>query len=269
MTDYSDIGKYYDRNTSRFLPTKERLKQGAIHRQLYGPGVKTHLEAAAYANQLVLKEIQSHWAQRILDLGCGVGGTIRYLQDKWRAHYTGITLSQEQVKAGAAFGTKLEEADFLNTQWFEKKEPYDLIYAIESLQHNPDHNKLAQNLGMVTRTGTSLAVIDDFLYDNTNQEDPLIHRFRRHWHAYGYTSLQGFIGAMKTGGFRLEKKVDLTSLMSRDYFKTTLTTITSLVLRGLSLKGEYVDNIIGGNALKQLQYQNKSGYFLLVFERTA
>lgn len=263
------VAEYYDRNTGKFLRNRKNQYRGAIHRKLYPPGVKSSHEAEFYTNQLLLEIIKKEKSNRILDLGCGVGGTIRYLGERFTADYKGITISPVQVDMAVCFNTAVELADFQDTVWFENSGSFDAIYALESLQHNPDHDKLARNLRLISRTGSTFIVIDDFLISPdklSEKTEKLKIKFMKHWHACGFTDVENFISIFEKNGFQLLEKQDLTGYMKKKSVLTLLINLISLVLLVIPCSSSYIDNIIGGSALKQLQRLGCSGYYKIVFK---
>ena len=211
-----DVANYYDNNSSRFLRTEKKRQVGAIHRRLHPPATADENDSAHYSNSLVLGFVREVGAERILDLGCGIGGSIRYLRSRHKARYTGISISPVQCAIARELGTEIELGSYLDPLWYENREPFDLIYAIESLQHNPDHHLLVRNLKKVMKPDSRLVVIDDFIKEDkpfSRREAKLIKRFRNHWHSHGFTSRPDFIEVLDRNGLVLSEEINLTSLM--------------------------------------------------------
>jgi hypothetical protein len=87
-------------NTRRFLKFGQGGDTYSIHRAVWGPGVKTRRHAFQYVNQLLLEQAESAGADVILDLGCGAGGSIRYLADRISSRLYGVTISAVQAGIG-------------------------------------------------------------------------------------------------------------------------------------------------------------------------
>ncbi len=214
---------------------------------------------------LLLRKIK---VKKILDLGCGVGGTIRYLKKKYNADYSGITLSSIQTEISQSLGTSVETADYLDTDWYRKRGSFDLIYAIESLQHNPDHEKLCRNLKLVSDSGTEIVVIDDFIIGNMRKSRSALFfkkMFIKHWHAYGFIDINEFSAVFEKHNFRLIEQQNLSEYMKRNIFLDFLAGPAALAAIIFPFKNPYIDNIIGGQSLKKLQTEGYSGYYKLVF----
>jgi len=72
---------------------------------------------------------------RILDMGCGAGAFVYYLQNRGFKHIEGIDISDEQIKTGRKLG--IENIHLGNIiDWIEeRKDQYDLIIARDVLEH--------------------------------------------------------------------------------------------------------------------------------------
>jgi cyclopropane-fatty-acyl-phospholipid synthase len=92
-------------------------------------------EAQTNKAQHLLSLLNLHGAEKILDLGCGWGSMLRFLQDNGHlGELAGLTLSKEQQSyAQKELGLKVSLTDFV-TDDFENV-PYDRILSIGSLEH--------------------------------------------------------------------------------------------------------------------------------------
>ena len=138
-------------------------------------------------NQQVLTRLglASTAAGLILDLGCGVGATVRYAADRFPAsNVCGVTVVPWQVETGNAWNqrlglhprARLELRDYTNTGF----EPGCAMgaYAIESACHAPGASKepFIAEASRLLKRGARLVVADGFL---KNPDRPLGHVFER------------------------------------------------------------------------------------------
>lgn len=85
--------------------------------------------------------------KRILDVGCGFGGTSRMLAKKFPdAKVTGITLSGSQVRRGTELAVEqgVNNAEFLTMDALKMEyedNTFDLVWGCESGEHMPDKQK--------------------------------------------------------------------------------------------------------------------------------
>jgi MPBQ/MSBQ methyltransferase len=96
----------------------------------------------------------------VLDVGCGVGGTSRYLAKKLGpdAAITGITLSPNQVKRATELATEqgVDNAKFTVMNALKMDFPdnsFDVVWACESGEHMPDKEAYINEMMRVLKPG--------------------------------------------------------------------------------------------------------------------
>lgn len=97
---------------------------------------------------------------KVLDVGCGVGGTSRYLAKKLgpNAHVTGITLSPNQVNRATELAKEqdVDNAKFTVMNALEMDFPdnsFDVVWACESGEHMPDKEAYINEMMRVLKPG--------------------------------------------------------------------------------------------------------------------
>jgi MPBQ/MSBQ methyltransferase len=100
----------------------------------------------------------------VLDVGCGIGGTSRYLASKFpAARVTGITLSPNQVRRGTELAAErgLFNVDFRVMDALAMDFPddsFDLVWACESGEHMPDKKAYVEEMVRVLKPGGTLVL---------------------------------------------------------------------------------------------------------------
>jgi len=103
---------------------------------------------------------------KVLDVGCGIGGTSRYLANKLKSsgsEVTGITLSPKQVERATALAKErgLDNVSFrvMDALAMEFEDnSFDLVWACESGEHMPDKKKYVEEMMRVLKPGGTLVV---------------------------------------------------------------------------------------------------------------
>ncbi len=106
---------------------------------------------------------------RVLDIGCGYGGTSIYLAKKYGVSATGITISPVQVQmAKDAAAKEKVDANFLLMDAEEMKfaEPFDLLWSVESISHYHDPRKFFASAARLLKPGGCFALTDWFQKEN-------------------------------------------------------------------------------------------------------
>jgi tocopherol O-methyltransferase len=106
---------------------------------------------------------------RILDIGCGFGGTSNYLARQYRVSATGITISPVQVEMANREAKKQNlDAKFLlmDAEALNFSEPFDLLWSVESISHYQDIPKFFSSATKFLKPGGTFALTDWFRKEN-------------------------------------------------------------------------------------------------------
>ncbi|MEQ8703550.1 MAG: methyltransferase domain-containing protein [Phaeodactylibacter sp.] len=143
------IAHFYDRSTQVWLDTWGEH----MHHGYYGDGQqpKDHRQAQTdLVNELLNWGGVTH-APRILDAGCGVGGSSRYLARQLGAEAVlGCTLSPVQAQRGTEYNrqagldqiVRTEARDMMSLRTTDG--PFDLVWSMESAEHIEDKAGMLQ-----------------------------------------------------------------------------------------------------------------------------
>lgn len=102
---------------------------------------------------------------KVLDIGCGFGGSSIHLARKYQATVTGITISPVQVemasKSAAQAGVS---ASFLcmDAESLHFPEPFDVLWSVESISHYHDIPRFFSHAAGYLKPGGVFAVTDWF-----------------------------------------------------------------------------------------------------------
>ncbi|CAF1095261.1 unnamed protein product [Rotaria sordida] len=111
---------------------------------------------------------------KILDIGCGVGGPLRRIAYLSGAHITGITISPYQVQRAREIGVppncEFIQGDFMNLPFEDNS--FDHVYAIESVCHAPDKSKCFAEVFRVLKPGGLFLGYDACLTDKYDKQNP-------------------------------------------------------------------------------------------------
>lgn len=127
-------------------------------------GGKDFIEAKYDFTEKMLQFSQAEAPATVLDVGCGIGGTSRYLAKRFPdAQVTGITISPEQQRRATALAAergipnaKFELVDALNMKFPD--DSFDMVWACESGEHMPDKEKYVQEMARVLKPGGRMVV---------------------------------------------------------------------------------------------------------------
>uniref|UniRef100_I1P3E4 Methyltransferase type 11 domain-containing protein n=1 Tax=Oryza glaberrima TaxID=4538 RepID=I1P3E4_ORYGL len=101
----------------------------------------------------------------VVDVGCGIGGSSRYLANKYGAQCYGITLSPVQAKRGNALAAEQGLSDKVSFQVGDALEQpfpdgqFDLVWSMESGEHMPDKRQFVSELARVAAPGARIIIV--------------------------------------------------------------------------------------------------------------
>lgn len=110
-------------------------------------------------------EDQEKGPKNVVDVGCGIGGSSRYIARTYGAKCQGITLSSfqaERANALAAAEGLADKASFQVADALEQPFPdgqFDLVWSMESGEHMPDKRKFVTELARVAAPGATIIIV--------------------------------------------------------------------------------------------------------------
>ena len=274
----ADVAAYYDRNTRRFLAFGGGSRSHAIHRALWGPSVTDAEQAGNYINVLLGNAIESLElgpGSTLLDLGCGVGGTMFALAQRFpRSKLYGVTISQRQ----AGLAEKLADRFHLESRCrfycgdFESIDlgvTADVVIAVESMVHAGSLSAfLASAASHLAESGT-LVIVDDFIEGAEEPKGPMLgvlNDFREGWRLSSLTTVPACVTAAMSAGFDLVESLDLSPMIRLRHRDRVIAAVGPLLrpLVGMPMLG----NLVGGAALTRGLQSGTLGYRWLRLRRS-
>lgn len=270
------IRRYYERNTRLFRLFGSDSTTHTVHRAVWAPGVATTEQALHYLHDELAAMINRHIPTgpvQLLDLGCGVGGTLFYLarQHGERLRGVGVSISPTQVALARRTARTMgldQQCRFLEADYLALplRQHFDIAVAIESLVHAPDLPLVFQQAAAILKPGGRLIVCDDMLNDAALAHAPwLVAAFQRGWHAPSASTQASYHAAAQAAGFRLHEQRDLTPDLR------LLNLPTALVRRVLTMGAHvpaawsFTQSLVGGLALQHGLRHGLIHYRWLVF----
>ena len=138
----------------------------AVHFGYTDANTRSHTDALKNMNRVLADRVQIKPGARVLDAGCGVGGSSLWLAKERGADVVGITLAARQVEQARSYAARrglanrvhFEVADFTATPFPEAS--FDVVWAVESLCHAPHKAAFYQEAARVLRPGGRVVVAD-------------------------------------------------------------------------------------------------------------
>jgi len=204
-----DIVQYYDTLELDYRYMWNLGRNVAMHFGYWDAATRNFTDALERENAVLAEIAQVSRADRVLDAGCGIGGSAIYLARRFGCRVTGITLSEKQVRTarrlarrdGVAPLTEFARMDYQRTDFADAT--FDVVWAIESVCHAADKAAFSREMHRVLAPGGRLVVADGFAA--RAQLDPagesLMRRWLRGWCVESLATVEGFSRNLADAGF--------------------------------------------------------------------
>jgi SAM-dependent methyltransferase len=275
----ADLRRYYDRNTAAFVSLGQGGGVGAIHRAVWGPGVRSREEAFHYVDDRIADNVRRLPLEvekpHVVDLGCGVGASLCYLAAMLPTiTATGVTVSrvqarlaQERIERERLTGrVTCLEGDF--SELPPAIGPANLAYAIEAFVHAPSPEGFFSECRRLVVPGGLLILCDDFKRPtNSAAAEAAIARFARGWHINTLLTSGELTELAGEAGFEHRSTTDLTHYLELNRPRDQIVRAVLPLVAWLPLHATRFGHLLGGTALQQCLDERWVGYDLVVFQR--
>ena len=260
-----DIADYYNQTMQHYQRWWKLDSALAVHYGLWHPHTRSFEEALKNTNFELAKLAGITGSCRVLDAGCGVGGSAFFLAETYECRVSGITLSEKQldyavqqnIKFGLGKRVDFKLEDYTQTSFPD--ETFDVIWAIESLTSAPDKQKFAAEAFRILKPGGVLVLADYFSITGKPDPKAWLEKWRLSWSLAPIITADDFKQQMDFSGLKLEKKLDVTKQITptarRMYLASLAGTVPSIIYNTLFnasrfSRGHYKSGIYQYKALK-------------------
>jgi len=162
------VRSYYDQTWLDYRFFWLNSRNLAIHFGYWDATTRTHSESLLAMNRVVADTAAIGAGDRVLDAGCGVGGSAIWLATHRSAEAVGITPVASQVARARRYARRrgldglvtFEQRDFLDTSFPDAS--FDVVWAQESVSHTEYKDVFLAEAFRLLRPGGRLVVVDYF-----------------------------------------------------------------------------------------------------------
>lgn len=207
-TDYHEkIIQYYKDTENAYKDSWDLNNSLAIHYGYWDASVKSFPESLVRMNEVMMEAAAIQQTDRVLDAGCGVGGSSIFLAASSGCRVTGITLSQRQVELARENAKKKKvEAliDFKVMNYCSTDFPdagFDVVWGCESICYADSKEQFIKEAYRLLKPGGRLIVADGFVSELENNDNPIIRQWLDGWQVNYLETSDRFVSFMQQAGF--------------------------------------------------------------------
>lgn len=189
------------------------------HYGLWGPDTTTEREAQLRSNRILVQGCDLGPGRRVLDAGCGVGGTAIALAEKHSVHVTGLTICEPHVEVAAEQAQRRgvgHLVDFRCGDFMDMPFPdgtFDLVLNHESFCYAADKLAYFRGVYRVLKPGGRWQALDGYLSGGKMSEaqQALADATARYYHTPPLAAWRDVVAMLGEAGFEDIREEDLSS----------------------------------------------------------
>lgn len=158
--------EYYERSWLDYRMLWLDSSTRALHFGYEQPGERRHAASLLALNHVMAESVGLRSGERVLDAGCGVGGTSMWLAETYDCDVVGVNLVEDHVARAERYArernlmtqVRFEVSDFGATNL--PAADRDVVWAQESACHAPDKAPLVEEAARVLRKGGRIVLAE-------------------------------------------------------------------------------------------------------------
>ncbi len=201
------IVQYYKETLHAYKDSWALEKCLAIHYGYWDKKVKDFPTSLLRMNEVMMEAANIKVTDKVLDAGCGIGGSSLFMAAVLGCRVTGISLSPEQVEQARNYAIIKElnnlvdfnVMDYCHTDFPDQN--FDVIWGCESVCYAPDKAAFIKEAYRLLRPGGRLVIADGFVNEIKNNDHPVIRKWLDGWQVNYLETPDGFKEIMHGKGF--------------------------------------------------------------------
>ena len=210
-----EIGEFWNKTSKAF----QTIWGPHIHHGYYENSRETPVEAQEKLIEKLLDLVEIHPKDKILDAGCGMGGSSLYLAKKFDVDVSGVTLSQKQVEIATALANKdgirnvsFKVEDALSLASFSDNS-FDIVWSLESCEQFFNKQVFFQQAFRVLKPGGRL-MLATWCSDADEYSGPQARRYKKlclSMQLPYMPTIDRYARLLQQTGFMVDQKLDWSS----------------------------------------------------------
>ncbi len=218
-TQIDKVKRYYDSTVIDYKTLWTGSKDLAIHFGYFGDGVKNHQDSLIRMNEVLAKLVSISKNDRVLDAGCGYGGSAIWLAKNICCEVVGCTVVPYQVREAEKFAKKYDLSDkisFKTEDYAHTSFPnnsFTVIWGLESVVHAESKKDFVNEGYRLLKIGGRILIAEYMLRENpplSNDEKKVINPWLKGWAMPNLLTPNEYKALLTNAGFKNIKTRDIT-----------------------------------------------------------
>jgi tocopherol O-methyltransferase len=201
------IIEYYKDTENAYKDSWDLNNSLAIHYGYWDEKVKSFPQSLLRMNEVMMEAVAIKSTDKVLDAGCGVGGSSILLATVLKCSVTGISLSERQVaqansnakQRGVEGIVDFKVMDYCATDF--PGASFDVVWGCESICYADDKQQFIKEAWRLLKPGGRLVVADGFVVKSKYNTRPIIRKWLNGWQVKSLESPARFKNLLNIEGF--------------------------------------------------------------------
>jgi tocopherol O-methyltransferase len=201
------IVDYYRDTENAYKDSWDLNNSLAIHYGYWDDQVKSFPQSLLRMNEVMMEAAAIKSTDKVLDAGCGVGGSSVFLASVLGCRVTGITLSERQVEQATANAKQrgvetlvdFKVMDYCATDFPDTS--FDIVWGCESVCYAIDKHRSVKEAYRLLKPGGRLVVADGFVTKSEYNDRLVIRKWLDGWQVKSLESASRFKNLLNLEGF--------------------------------------------------------------------
>jgi cyclopropane fatty-acyl-phospholipid synthase-like methyltransferase len=204
---HENIVQYYNSTENAYKDSWDLNNSLAIHYGYWDEKVKNFPESLLRMNEIMMETAEIKPGEKVLDAGCGIGGSSIFIAEKTGCDVTGISLSERQITQANELAKKKMQNDKLSFAVMNysatsfQDASFDVVWGCESICYADNKENFISEAYRLLKPGGRLVVADGFVTDFKNNDHPVIRNWLDGWQVNYLESPDRFQQFMQQSGF--------------------------------------------------------------------